>query len=178
MRGLNKEERIFSFLINPSNMKRDFKKLVNTYFTRGGWVIEHVSDELPSLTMSGTTAAFKNDSLKDKTTERNDLLEYDRRFTIGYRNLQHLIDLYRNNGATFFKDLFQGPTESYDGTVFNYRQRISTGFPVRITYGSEEVYEGFFTGMSTSETAENPYRLDFSLDFKITSFREMWRLSG
>jgi|CXWL01.1.fsa_nt_gi hypothetical protein len=181
MRDLSPEDRRFSFLINPSQMETNYQKIINYFFTRGGWILEHVSDELPTMTLSGTTAAFKNPDLIDKLRlplahdEKDVLTTENRWLSIGYRNLTHLIDLYRNNGRIFYNDPFFGNYQSVIKTSFDYVQRIKTATPVKIIYGKEEMYEGFFTSMSTKESANKPYNIEFSLNFSITRIYELWR---
>lgn len=180
MRGLDEEDRVFSFMINPSQMTTNYQKIINYFFTRSGWILEHVSDELPAMTLSGTTGSFKNPVIEDsfKNNSTPILTTKNRTLSVGFRNLLHLIDLYRNNGRLFYVDPFLGNVTNSITSVFSYAQRIKTATPVQIIYGDEEMYEGFFTAMSVKEDVSAPFSMEFSLDFSITRIYELWRLKG
>lgn len=188
MQDLSPEERVFTFMINPSEMSKSYAKIINQFHTRGGWILEHISDDLPTMSLSGSTASFRDPTVVDRwrgplgeQALRNNapldvLADGGKEFSIGFKNLIHLIDMYRNNGRVFFQDPFFGELDNALATSFSYAQRIQSALPIQIIYGDEEIYEGFFTAMSTSETAENPYAMDFEMTFRITRIYEYWRL--
>lgn len=194
LRDAKPEERYFSFMINPTTLRIALKKIINQYRVRSGWIFEHVSDDLPTLSLSGTTASFRyhnivnsnrggyTDTLiTDAFSLVGDEVVLDgqgRINSLGYRNLINLIDLYRNNGRIFYEeDAFQGDlAQNRTDQIFSFAQRIQSAYPVRIVYDPEEMYDGYFTSMSVTESEETPYRMDFELNFDITSIYEYWRI--
>lgn len=205
MQELPDSERVFTFLINPRELSKSYSRPVNEYFTRAGWIFEHLGDNLPTMTVSGDTAAFRdprpiNKSGFDDAAKKvqrgilqifedpkalaqqggfraavdNGLTTRYRYASFGFRNLLHLIDVYRSNGRVLGAPSYtQDP--STRGSTFAFKQRISRVLPVKIYY-DEEIYEGFFTGMGVTEDANsNPYSLAFNLDFTITKIDEIWK---
>lgn len=43
--------------VNPNSIRYNFKKLINTTLTKGGYTLQYWGEELPTLTISGTTGS-------------------------------------------------------------------------------------------------------------------------
>ncbi len=165
---LKQEDRFFRFLIQPREWVLGDTKIVNETFTRGGWIFEHVGDELQPLQITGDTAAFRDPETSGLTTE-------NRVKSSGYRNLLHLIDVYRSNGRVFEVPLYQTEETRSKVGFFDFRQSINRIVPVDIFYDDIR-YGGFFTGMTVTETVDEPFSMGFSLSFMVTDIFERWRL--
>src|SRR6478736_6967307 len=46
--------------VNPSELEFQYKKIINRFRTRGGWVEEHWGDELDVVNVTASTGSFMN----------------------------------------------------------------------------------------------------------------------
>jgi len=140
-------------LINPDNLTLKFTPKVTPERVRwttrrsSSYILHAHHDELDTLNATGKSALFYNN---DGLTSAN------RHETIGWENIQKLLSIYRNNGMNFNKKPMQKGSSVID----------SVG-RVLITY-DDVLYKGHFDSFSLNESAEKPFYLDFSFDFKVT----------
>jgi len=135
---------------NPENMKQDFVKKINRYYTFTAVIEEHWGEELDTITCKGSTGAFILDSDgQARFRGLEGLSTYFRSYSRPYFKFQELVDLYRNNGAVY--DL--------------------KGMVVRMGYVvmqfDEGVYRGYFENFNVYEAADKPFRFTFDFIFKV-----------
>tara|TARA_B100000745_G_scaffold300447_1_gene254456 strand:- start:652 stop:1311 length:660 start_codon:yes stop_codon:yes gene_type:complete len=94
-------------------------------------------------------------------TDQTGLTRHFRRNSAGYQQLMHLFMLYQNNGY-----LYETSNPNQIGMVGS----------VRITYDSE-MWEGHFDTFSMSESADNPYTMEYSFDFTVKYHENNTQLS-
>ena len=142
-----------TLLINPNTL--DWKRTPKITEQRTRWAsgaspysfhVHH--DELDVISASGRSAMF----MSDNGLERN-----NRTQTLGYKNLENLVYIYRLNGMNL---------NSKVGSVGKPCMIDSIGRVV-LTYDGF-VYRGHFISFSTTENDQYPFNIDFSFEFKVT----------
>jgi hypothetical protein len=141
-------------LINPESLdikctpKVTESRLRNVDYRDGGYVLQAHHDELDILSASGKSALFySNDGLTSD----------DRESSYGWRNIQQLLAIYKNNGMNM------NSRPGRKGTAL-----IDSVGKMLIVYDGF-LYRGSFESFSINELADKPFNLEFSFDFKITS---------
>ena len=127
--------------VNPSEISFNYAKQVERFETLGGFVEQHFGEELIDLSASNSTGTFV--SVEDGATTGN------RKNTIAYRKMQHLIQLFKSNGSVY---------DSHGHVRFRGR--------IRIVFGGG-IYDGFFESLEVTETADNPFSMELSWSFKV-----------
>ena len=147
-------------LINPINLDVKFTpKVVEERVrwmsrSKSPYVLQAHHDELDVLSMGGTSALFYTNQ---------GLTSQDRQQSVGYENIERLVAIYRNNGMNFNRK-----PNSRGMSVIDSVGRVV------ITY-DEFIYRGSFDSFSLTETAEKPFNLEFSFDFRVT---ETYNIQG
>lgn len=140
-------------LINPESLDLKFVPKVSEIRTRwidrseSGYIFHTHHDELDVLTASGRSAMFY--------TSRG-LTSAERERTLGWENIQQLVAVYRNNGMNFNKK----PNRRGTGVIDSVGR-------VLIIYDGY-LYRGSFESFTLGETADRPFNLTFTFDFKVT----------
>lgn len=146
-------------LINPDNLDIKFAHKTNEARVRwvdyddSAYILQTHHDELDTLSASGKTAMFYSDK---------GITNIDATKSLAYENLQQLLAVFKNNGLNYNR---RNPRYSVIESVGR----------VLITYDGY-IYRGSFETLTITETAENPFSLDFSYDFKITEIMDMGTL--
>ena len=167
-------------MINPASMSTNISKIVNRTQTMTSFVEDHWGEEIDTITLSGFTAAFvtggtdiysirlneKNSPTKDYLQQTNGTIQgirgygsgihddeiglttSQRRKSVSYRHFKRLLDLFRLNGCFF--DTFG---------------LVSKRYSIMISYG-RAAYRGYFESIDVTETAENPFRFQYTMTFK------------
>lgn len=138
----------YSFLINPAEVHIQRQTVDQQTLTRAGWQIGLWGEEFITITMNGKTPG------KYFT---NGLTDFFTPFTESYRNLMALEMVHENNGYWFEGE--QVATKLQQTT-----KRIKTHQDVELTIG-EFIWNGMFETMDTTEDADSPFLVDFSLTF-------------
>lgn len=131
--------------VNPSSLDFSYTKRSSRFQTLGGWQEQHFGEQLSEISADATSGAFVNVD--------SGLTVLHRRETIAYRKFVHLKELFHNNGAV----------RNDEGAVV-FRGRI------RMTFEGG-IYDGYFTDVSFSEAAEEPFSFTASWSFKVEKER-------
>jgi hypothetical protein len=141
--GLKEIPPKLTMLINPANLDISYSQLINETRTMGGFVQEFWGEQLTSVSASGTTAmAYDQNGLTRKNLKQSE----------SYINFNNLVNFYKNNGKVY----------STKGS-----NRIVSFGTVVLTYFGKE-YEGHFESFNVDESADTPFSLAYSFDFKVT----------
>lgn len=127
--------------VNPSEISFNYSQNIERFETMGGFVEQHFGEELIDVSASNSTGTFV--SVENGATTGN------RRNTIAYRKMQHLIQIFKSNGSVY---------DSHGNVRFRGR--------IRIVFGGG-IYDGFFETLEVSETADSPFSLELSWSFKV-----------
>lgn len=147
--------------INPKNLDSKYTQLINRKRTLGGFIEEHWGEQLDTLSASGTSGTFFSDF---------GLTNLNRRDTTAYRDLEQLINIYRNNGSVY--DHKTGSIVAQGTVIMNY---------------DGSVFHGYFENFSINEMAEKQFELFYDFTFKVTyeefpgrktSFKNITMVSG
>jgi len=149
---------VMSLLINPNEFNKVLSKLISQSRHRAmardrqPYLFNTVYDELDTINCSGLSAMFYN--TKGLTTET-------RRESIGFRNLNSLIEIYRNNGRNYVnKPATSRLTKSNNGLIKSVGRVI-------IAY-DDIIYKGSFDSLSVEETDQKPFNLSFNFQFTVS----------
>jgi hypothetical protein len=142
---------VFTFLINPKTISVAHQTLDSHAMTRAGWQFGVWGEDTIDLHISGLTAGqYMSNGLTDGLEE----------YSLSYRNSMELLNVFENNGYTFEgEELAPGPM-AQDIT----RKRIKSHRDVEIRVGNF-IWNGMFTSMSFSSTADTPFFNKFDLGF-------------
>lgn len=142
---------VFRFLINPKSVSIAHQTFDTHSMTRGGWQFGVWGEDTIDLNITGITAGqYFNFGLSDRWSE----------YSISYRNLMELANLFENNGYYFEGE----PTipSVFDGDYT--RRRIKMHQDVELRIGNF-IWKGMFTNMNIEETADTPYLDKFTIGF-------------
>lgn len=127
--------------VNPASLDVSYSKIVNRIQTLGGFVEQHFGEQLSEISASGSTGAFV--SVEDGVTA------YNRKDTVAYQKMQHLIDIFKSNGS-----------------VYDDRGQVRFRGRIRLVFGGG-IYDGYFTTFNIGESGDSPFKLDLSWNFKV-----------
>ena len=141
----------FRFLINPHTLSISHQTADSQSMTRGGWQFGIWGEELVELHMTGMTAGdyFQN-GLTDQWEE----------YSLSYRNVAELMNVVMNNGYWFEGEEFNPAWNAPDYT----RKRIKSHGDVVVSVGNF-IWNGMFTNMTHTQSAENPFYSVFDIGF-------------
>jgi hypothetical protein len=133
-------------MVNPRSMGSNLSKIVNRTPTMTSFHEDHWGEELDTISLQGTTAAF---IMPSTAPDQYGLIANDsRRTTIAYHQFKRLIDLIRLNGCFF---------DNFGRVIYRYS--------VLLSYG-QQAYKGFFESIDVTEMASDPYRFTYTITFK------------
>lgn len=151
---------VLALAINPREFSKQMTKKVTQSRHRseirdkGAYTYNFVFDELDVMTCSGTSAMFYG---------QNGLTTDNRRNSLGFRNLDSLIQIYRNNGRNYRKR----PTNAAP-LVTGGNGLIETVGRVIIAF-DDFIYRGSFDSFSVDETDDKPFNMTFSFQYTISN---------
>lgn len=142
--------------VNPTTMSFSYARQVERIQTWGGWVEQHWGDAISTIDFSASTGGFMRlySGLSHTT---NPAYGGTRRETIAYDTYLDLLSLFKQNGSV------------YDSNGHIVLQGI-----LKVTF-EEGIYLGWFTNMSVSQTAEQPYQFSFTASFTVEREETRWR---
>lgn len=129
--------------INPKELERSLSHVISDSFARKGHINEFWASELMKISASGSTPAFY--------TLATGLTRINRMSSGAFNNLMTLVEFYRNNGYVF---------DRVD------KRRIKAVGEVEIDYDGFQ-YFGRFDNFQITESAESPFKLDYSFSFTV-----------
>jgi hypothetical protein len=156
------QDAVYSFLVNPNQMQVTRSTLDEQSMTRGGWQIGVWGEDSVQITLSGKTAGqYWSFGLTDQYQQ----------YTESYRNLMMLQMVFENNGYWFEgEQLNEGPL-----AADFLRRRIKMHSDVQLTVGNF-VWYGMFDSLTISQSADEPYLMNFNLSF--VAWKERFRSSS
>jgi hypothetical protein len=159
---------VIQMYVNPKQIQYNYKKDVPSTRTRGGFVVQYFGPQLPTLSIQGTTG------------------------TSGIEGINVLYDLYRYEQLAFDPYALYMASENYksaqglpdasqvigflSGAASNPVANMTPpsladlAFRVEMFYAGE-VYRGFFTDFSVTESADNLGLFDYTMGFTVTQKR-------
>ena len=187
-------------IINPASLSVNMAKIVNRTQSMVGWIEEHWGDEIDTVTLSGSTAAFvtgrtllssanvrNSNNRQDKAQARADfyqslgftddpIVSQENR---GYLRLDPgLTTRYRRDSISYgqMKDLVR--IFASNGCVFDPQGFVRDRRFIRISYDYSS-YVGYFESIDVTEDATAPFRFTYTITFKAerTSYKFLTRNS-
>ena len=161
-------------MINPATMSVNMSKIVNRTQTMTAWFEDHWGEEMDTVTLQGSTAAFvvgANRLWGAGKIHQGQNLETDpvavvsgvepgittryRRLSVSYREWKKLIQLFSTNGC-----------------VFDNQGFVKDRHFIRLTYDYAS-FIGYFESVDTTEDSNSPYRFTYNITFRAekTLFR-------
>ena len=157
---------ILTLCINPNSLNFNFQKKVtqsrNRPTTRdvGAFMLNFSFDELDTLTCSGKTAMFYSST--GLTTD-------NARDSLGYRNFDSLVQIYRNNGRNYVSR-----PKNVSPLVTGGNGIIKSVGRVIIAY-DDVIYRGCFDSLSIDENDAQPFNFDFNFQFTVSETNDVRR---
>ncbi|MFA5732781.1 MAG: hypothetical protein WC934_12360, partial [Acidithiobacillus sp.] len=127
--------------VNPQSMSKSLSQIKTTKRTIGGFVEYYWGEQLDTISCSASTGIF--------ISKIKGLTIVDRRRTSAFITFKKLLDMYKNNGATY----------DIDGIV----RSVGT---VKMLYDGE-TYNGYFVDFKYEESADKPFEITFDFTFKV-----------
>jgi hypothetical protein len=160
--------------MSPSSLIINGAKKINSQQTMTRWVEEHWGDEMDQLSFQGDTFSFL-----DFNSDGGGLCAANRINTEPYKELQHLLKIYKSNGCIIQKDFIE-ETEGEEARIFfNYgdpgnpykilshprKGFIKKRYYIRLTWDFAEMF-GFFESFDVIENETSPFKFNYSASFK------------
>lgn len=170
--------------VNPSSLSVNASKIVTRQQTMTGWTEFHWGEELDTITLTGSTAAFIWDGISStmKSSIRPPLKQTSQELVDIYNEYQNIQDLgviapqgigdqeglavtKRRDTPTYqeFRQLMQ--LMNANGVTFDIHGLVSERLYIQITYNYAQ-YRGYFESFDLTESAESPYRFTYNITFK------------
>lgn len=156
----------YRFLINPKSVQVNHQTLDSQAMTRAGWQLGVWGEDTIDLQIQGTTAGqYFSTIAQSDAAEVEGLTDRYGEYSLSYRNLLELVNLFENNGY-----YFEGEAADDKAVSPNYkRKRIKCHGDVEIRVGNF-IWTGMFANMNVNDTADSPYFMTF--DFNFLAWKE------
>jgi len=163
--------------MSPASLVINGSKIISRTQTLTRWVEEHWGDEMDMVNFNGSTFAFIRFPREGEKIGGGLCVE-SRGMTEPYKELRHLVNIYKMNGAIYQQEPLSG-IEEKPREFFNYanprephiiRRHPRVGFIkqrlyIRIRCDFAE-FVGFFESFDVTEDASSPYALNYNVSFK------------
>lgn len=135
-----------ALMVSPSSMTRSYSKIVSSgNRTRRGFIVEHWGEQLPTLSLDGSTGGFYT----WRPGGGRDGLSTFQEASAAYQQLMTLMAAFRSNGRLF----------NSDGT-------IAIVGAVQLYYDGV-IYEGVLDGFGFGEDENQPFRINYNLTMTV-----------
>lgn len=175
------------FLINPASVSVNMAKIINRTPTMTGWIEDHWGEELDTITLQGSSAAFvigsntlRNarklyvESKEDREAARSDFYSYldlddlSVKTPVTTRSLEiepGLTVRKRRDTISYrqFKSLVQ--LFATNGCLFDSQGFVSERNFIRMSYDYSS-YMGYFESIDITEDANSPFKFVYNVTFK------------
>lgn len=168
--------------INPTAKSENLAKIINRTQTMTGWVEEHWGEELDTITLNGSTAAFIWEGPYNTTSPQGPLgdgPEQIRDVFNKYLNIPDLSAHYpagpgdhsgltvKNRRDTMAYDQFRKIIHLMNASTCNYdiMGLVNNRAYIQITY-DYAAYKGYFESIDITENAGNPFKFNYIITFK------------
>jgi len=145
--------------VNPKDLVIGQQQIVSNTYTRRGWINAAWGNQQATLSASGISSGFYffyNDM--------GGITNSYRRKSPGFFNLMSIMAMFRNNGWYFMNGI-KNPSLFKDGTS----RVINVMDSIKIEYDGS-TYIGSFSTFTLNDLASNPYRMEYSFEFVVSSF--------
>ena len=157
--------------MSPDTLSVASTKLINRYQTLTRWVEEHWGDDLDQLSFSGSTFGFMS-------AENGFVLDDTRRDSGAYKELKHLVDIYKQNGC-----IYQEANDPSEQRLYRYFYSPDSKTPPRQIVEHPRagmvkkrlyvqlafdfaIFTGYFESFTVEDSADTPFTLKYSVSFK------------
>lgn len=150
--------RIF-LLANPQEITISRRKAIKEVYTREGWLTEHWGEDLPTISISGLTAAFFHSTEGITRVMAKD--------TLAYNNLQSILKIYRSNGINLAPA--PKPPSTKKSSINNPLSPRSIALrrkAVGMTYNGRD-FLGSFDSLNINQSEDHPYNMQYSIEFTV-----------
>ena len=181
MRFLVPEQPIVELYINPQSIQYQHKKSTSTTRVKGGYVLQYWGEELPSISINGTTGTSGIEGINVlMDVYRNEQLMFDP-YALFLQSQKEKEDqkgftdlVFGDEGiVSTIGDVFNQLNNSQNTNVTSSRNKptlASLAFTVEM-YWMGEVYRGFFEGFNFKESVDRLGLFDYDFSFKVTQKR-------
>ncbi len=176
---------VVNMYINPSSISYRYAKAISPQRTKGGYNIQYWGEELPNLTISGTTGTSGVEGINVLyEVYRSEQLTFD---SIGLTlasaaNASGVNDIVNsalgNIGGTAIGGLLSGAVNGVLGQSPVSESLLPRNIPSLASlalgvefYWSGWVFRGFFKSFNVEEKASNLGMFDYTIDFAVTQKR-------
>jgi hypothetical protein len=180
---------ISSLMLNlsPNSLIVNSSKKITRSQTLTRWLEEHWGSEMDQVSFSGTSFSFLNFT-NNGTTPGTGLCVNSRNMTAPYKELSHLISIYKTNGCIYQQDSLYG--DKWDAIIgntakvqarefFNYADpgktythsahpragMVKARVYIKLTCDFVQ-FIGYFESFDVVESASTPYSLNFTASFR------------
>lgn len=175
-------------MINPNTMSMNMSKTINRTQSMVGFIEEHWGEELDTMTLQGSTAAFVlgANSIRDigrkgieqaveKDKVRADFYSYldIPEYSVTSADNRGILDSepglttrYRSNSASYkeLKRIVQ--IFATNGCVFDEKGFVANRNFIRLTYGQGS-YMGYLESLDIVEDSAMPFRFNYTITYKV-----------
>ncbi len=164
--------------INPQNIRINNKKIITPTRTKGGFVIQYWGEDLGTLSLSGTTGTSGIEGINVlHDIYRNEQIAFDP-YALSAAAKQEQdtfsgdifgLDSALSSGENFVSSLI-GASQASGAGVRPSPSLASLAFTVEM-YWSGEVFRGYFTEFSVTESADQIGIFNYDIGFTFTQKR-------
>lgn len=177
---------IVQMYVNPQRIVYDYSKNIDPQRTKGGWSIQYWGENLTTLNIDGTTGTSGIEGINVlHDIYRHEQLafdpyalflaqkQYNETFTGDIFGLGSALSEAASFGdaASTFLDALTGASQQSNPQAATQAPTLaSLAFQVEM-YWSGEVYRGFFTGFTVTESVDNLGMFNYNIKFTVTQKR-------
>ncbi len=145
-------------MINPKDFNTGQTFITSNAYTRVGWVTSAWGRQQMTISLSGTSPGF----YVINSEGSGGLSNFNRRGSAGFYNLMAIVGMFKNNGYYFLNN--------NHATIFKdgYSRVINVMDSIKLEYEGS-TYLGSFSTFSMTDTAAMPYRIEYTLEFIVSS---------
>lgn len=176
---------IVPFYINPTSFKITEKKIIKEQLTKGGYSIQYWGEELPSISVSGSTGSGGIEAVHIlRDVYRNEIIQFNRILEARANNVQDdfvtALDSASGSRATLderWAVLKEDITNFTSGYIDEFLRGNPSSVELIPTMGayatnvilfwSGETFQGYFTSFDVDESAASPGIFDYSFGFTV-----------
>lgn len=189
MKWLVPEQPLISMYINPKNVTYNYSKDISETRVKGGYSLQYWGEKLTTLTITGTTGTsgieginvlydiYRNEQVMFDPYALTLAAERDKKEQSTFDNLLFGSDGILGLGSGTLSDIANVTTGIMNGgrstNIVNSASKptlASLAFTVEL-YWSGEIYRGYFTKFTVTESAESLGMFTYDIGFTVTQKR-------
>ena len=179
MKWLAPERGIIDMYINPQDIKIAHSKIIKPERTKGGFVVQYWGEELIDLSISGHTGTSGIEGINVLyDIYRGEQVAFDvvalEEYTKYVNEDQSIINMVSGLGDVMNALYALGDASTTSGLFIPPPTLAYYALSVEL-YWQGEIYRGFFTNFSVTETVNKLGLFDYSITFKATQRRGIRR---